>query len=146
MSYVIVGLEGVDDYGAGFDGAKNYREGEEHISFLLTGEFDRDVIKDHSHGALGFMLGDLTRRVLSHGLRSMDPVPARHVVLPFLVGALGLAVFAFVCRYWVERSGSFRWSDGQGQRCEQLGTLTGRLRTLRHRRSPIPQCFSHPVC
>lgn len=105
--FAITAVVILDDYGDGIDGPKNAREGAAHLTYLLTGDVDEGVIREQLHGAPVFMLADAAKRLLHDRWRLLDPVTARHAVLPVLLIPFALVLLRFVSRVWGPPVGFF---------------------------------------
>jgi hypothetical protein len=90
----------VDDYGMNTDSQKNFREGEMHLEYLLTGHVDRDALQWQMHGAYVFIAADAAKRLLHDRLGLYDATAARHSILPPMTAAFLVCLFYFVRRHW----------------------------------------------
>jgi hypothetical protein len=88
LGFLITAFLLLPDYGAGFDSPKNFDEGRINLNYLLTGQtplLNQFSLTYQIHGAFFFMVSDLLKRLLSDSLGWLDPVSARHILLPGLV-------------------------------------------------------------
>jgi hypothetical protein len=98
--FLFVGLFIVDDYGMNTDSQKNFREGEMHLDYLLTGHVDQDALQWQMHGAYVFIAADAAKRLLHDRLGLYDATAARHIILPFMTAGFLVCLFYFVKRHW----------------------------------------------
>ncbi len=98
--FLFAGLFVVDDYGMNTDSQKNFREGEMHLDYLLTGRVDRDALQWQMHGAYIFVAADAAKRLLHDRLGLYDATAARHIVLLPMTALFLACLFFFVRRHW----------------------------------------------
>ncbi|MBI2995781.1 MAG: glycosyltransferase family 39 protein [Candidatus Melainabacteria bacterium] len=90
----------VDDFGVPIDNPKNYFEGEANLTYLLTGDIESSKVLNQTHGAFIFMLADASRRLLSNKLHFLNPIAARHIVLPLITALFFIPLFYFLKKYF----------------------------------------------
>lgn len=96
MSFFII-----SDYGPNVDSQKNFAEGEVNLTYLLTGKItSKKIIFNQNHGAFSFMLADASRRLFSRVLKILDPVSARHIILPVLTSLFIIPMYYFVKKFF----------------------------------------------
>jgi hypothetical protein len=100
FSFLFVSIFLVKDYGMNIDSQKNFLEGEMNLNYLFTGQVDQIILKWQTHGSPIFMVADAAKRLLSDRLNLYDPVPARHIILPFLTSFFMVFLFLFVKRHF----------------------------------------------
>lgn len=100
VAFLLVSVFILEDYGPNIDSQKNFLEGENNLTYLISGRADPAISRDQMHGALTFMLADASRRILSGGLNLLDPISARHVIGPLLTAGFIPALLWFVKRHW----------------------------------------------
>jgi hypothetical protein len=88
------------DYGIVGDTPKNVAEGRVNLDFLLEGKkpVDRSLLDltYQIHGAFFFMCAEIAKRLVSDTLGWVDPISARHVLLPVCVFFFMNAFFSFL--------------------------------------------------
>lgn len=88
------------DYGFVGDTPKNLAEGRINLDYLLGGKTptaqDQVALAFQIHGAFFFMCSEIAKRLLSDTLGWIDPVSARHVLLPVCVFFFMNAYFNFL--------------------------------------------------
>ena len=89
------------DFAPNIDSQKNFMEGEINLTCLLRGPCPAYIYQ--THGALFFMAAEISKRVLNDAFHWLDPVTARHLLLPFL------SAFFFVCFYRFLRKHVSSW-------------------------------------
>jgi hypothetical protein len=99
-AFLLVTVFILEDYGPNIDSQKNFLEGENNLTYLISGRADPAISRDQMHGAFTFMLADASRRILSEGMNLFDPISARHVIVPLLTAGFIPALLWFVKRHW----------------------------------------------
>ncbi len=88
FGFLILAFYLLPDFGLGYDSPKNFKEGAINLDYLLKGYLlpkEQVSLTYQIHGAFFFMAADLAKRILSDTLGWLDPVSARHAILPLLV-------------------------------------------------------------
>jgi hypothetical protein len=98
--FLLVSFFILEDYGPNIDSQKNFLEGENNLTYLISGRADPEISRGQNHGAFTFMLADASRRILSEGLNLFDPTSARHVIGPLLTAGFIPVLLWFVKRHW----------------------------------------------
>ena len=104
-AFLIASFFIINDYGAILDSQKNYHEGEVNLNYVLSGKIEQRDLRWQMHGAFSFMLADASRRLLCNRLNLLDPISARHVILPILSAFFMYPLFLFVRRHWGDWQG-----------------------------------------
>ncbi len=86
--YLLTAFFILPGYGINYDSPKNFTEGQVNLDYLLTGKSsvaDQVLIVYQIHGSLFFMIAELSKRIFHDLLGWLDPISARHAILPVLV-------------------------------------------------------------
>lgn len=102
-AFLLLSLFLLKDYGIVYDSPKNFKEGEINLDYLLSFKplaMENQVMLLYQiHGALFFMLSELSYRIFHASLGWADPVSARHLLLPFLMMGFLLPFFLFAKKH-----------------------------------------------
>ncbi|MGI6240575.1 MAG: ArnT family glycosyltransferase [Candidatus Omnitrophota bacterium] len=86
--YLLTAFFILPSYGINYDSPKNFTEGRVNLNYLLTGKAtiaDQVLIIYQIHGSFFFMIAELSKRIFHDLLGWLDPISARHAILPVLV-------------------------------------------------------------
>lgn len=101
ICFIVISFFIVGDYGPVTDSQKNFQEGKINLTYLLSGQLvNKELVWSQMHGSLSFLLAEVFKQILSDQLNVMDPISARHIMLPILSALFLLLLYFFVRNHW----------------------------------------------
>lgn len=101
--FLIISFIIVEDFGINIDSLKNFKEGENHLNYLLTGINSEQYKGFFRHGSFFFLIAEVSKRIFADNLHFLSEDASRFIILPVSTVIFSWFLYLFVKEYWNEK-------------------------------------------